>query len=69
MSEGINAPGRPIAANQVFIFQSDAGAWLIDISTTDRYGNYAWSALTSRGFETYAQAFNYASEAVPHAEV
>lgn len=69
MNQGTNAPGRPIAADQVYIFQSDAGAWLIDIATTDRYGNYAWAALTSRGFETYTQAFNYVSEAVPYAEI
>jgi hypothetical protein len=69
MNEATNAPGRPMKADQVHIFQSAAGAWLIDIATTDRYGNYAWSALTSRGFDSYTQALKYAIEVVPHGDI
>tara|TARA_R110002167_G_C12706946_1_gene655001 strand:- start:35822 stop:36031 length:210 start_codon:yes stop_codon:yes gene_type:complete len=69
MNEATNAPGRPMKADQVQIFQSAAGAWLIDIATTDSYGNYAWSALTSRGFDTYQEAFKWASRSLAFAEV
>lgn len=69
MSNPTNAPGRPNLVNQVYIFQAESGAWLIDIAELDQYGNLAWSAATSKGFDTYQEAFNWAARSLSFAEV